>query len=109
MHHCADMMHRVVAAVMRHGPNHLCVQHRHRVLRRRHLRRGPCQGKIMIGPLCGFRHDPATTNVSVVRQFSGKASVARPAISPKPSRHLVFASRLSTITMAARRERLQLG
>src|SRR5215831_3186144 len=31
----------------------------------------------------------------------------RPAISPKPSRHLVIALRFSTITMAARRERLQ--
>jgi hypothetical protein len=40
----------------------------------------------------------ATTNVSVLRQFFRKASAASPAISPKPS---------STITMAARRERLQ--
>ena len=45
----------------------------------------------MIGPVCGFKHDAATTNVSVVRQFSRKASIARPAISPKPSRHLVVA------------------
>jgi hypothetical protein len=49
----------------------------------------------------------ATTNVSVLRQFFRKASAASPAISPKPSRHLVIASRFSTITMAARRERLQ--
>jgi hypothetical protein len=49
----------------------------------------------------------ATTNVSVLRQFFRKASAASPAISPKPSRNLVIASRFSTIAMAARRERLQ--
>jgi hypothetical protein len=45
-------------------------------LRRRHLRRGPCQGKIVIGPECGFKHDPGNTNVSVLRQFSRKANAA---------------------------------
>ena len=87
-------MHQVVAGAMRHGPNHLCVQRRLYDLRatrgRRHLRRRPCRGKIVIGPVCGFKYDPGNHERSVLRPAHRKASAA----SPAPS------SRFSTITMA---------